>query len=462
MENILLLRINIIFIFNYLGVVCINWDKGGHSITNVVLKLGREFLPVQIKTMRAINKYRYILYSGAVRAGKTLLLAHVAIQKCIENPGCVGVLGSLTTPQLTDVVFKVFQQELEYYQKALDKVGVPIQLARIKHSKGDMKAVFWNGSEVWFKSCEEEMRIRGMTLDFVGLDEPIDIDESVFKQFINRISGTGNLKNGNPFILLTTNPGSQSHWIYKRFFKSNNPDYFAIQTTTYDNVLLPRYEDYIRELKEEDEDWIRRFLDGTWDTFAGQIYKEFNPSRDVGDYKDLKIFDYMTAGVDWGFRNPSVILTLGFKGKDVFILDEYYKKEKPTHFVVSEVAKRHNKYHYRKAYFDPSNPDLIFQATDLRIPSEKGDRDVNAGIGKIKSILKKGNLHIDQHCINTIREFQNYQYKKDKTGENAVEVPAKLDDHTMDALKYDLTPYRAFRGKSVVGWVKKELWNFGD
>jgi len=325
-----------------------------------------------------------------------------------------------------------------------------------------MKAIFWNGSEVWFKSCEEEMKIRGMTLDFVGLDEPIDIDESVFKQFINRISGTGNLKNGNPFILLTTNPGAQSHWIYKRFFKSNNPDYFAIQTTTYDNVLLPRYEDYINELKEEDEDWIRRFLDGTWSTFAGQIYKEFNIKRDVGDYRDLQTFDYKTAGVDWGFRNPSVILSLGFKGKDVFILDEYYKKEKPTHYVVSEVARKHEKHHYRKAYFDPSNPDLIFQAADLKIPADKGDRDVNAGIGKIKSILKKGNLHVDRHCINTIREFQTYQYKKDKTGENAVEVPMKLDDHTMDALKYGLTPYRAFRSKKVLGWIRQEFWDFGD
>jgi len=437
--------------------------KGGHNITSMNLKLGREFLPVQIRAMRAISKYRYILYSGAVRAGKTLLLAHVAIQTCIENPGCIGMLGSLTTPQLTDVVFKVFQQELEYYQNALDKANIPIQLCRIKHSKGDMKAIFWNGSEVWFKPCDEEEKLRGMTLDFVGLDEPIEIAETIFAQLTLRISGTGNLRNKNPFILLTTNPGSQSHWIYKRFFKRGNPDYHVIETTTYDNVLLPRYEAFIAEAQDSgDEDWVRRFLDGTWEAFAGQIYKEFNPDKHVGDYRDLENFDFITAGVDWGFTNPSVILTLGFKDKDVFILEEYYKKEKPSHFVVSEIAKRHEKRHFRKVYFDPSNPDLIFQAADLKIPSEKGDRDVNTGIGKIKSMLKKMNLHVDRHCVHTIREFQAYQYEKDKTGKNKTEVPAKLDDHTMDALKYGLTPYRAFKGKSVVGFVRKALWDFGD
>ncbi len=442
----------------------------GQSITSVVLKLGRKFLPVQIRTMKAIAQHRYVLYSGAVRAGKTLLLAHVAIQTCIENPGCIGMLGSLTTPQLTDVVFTVFNQELEFYQKALDKAGIPIKLAHIKHSKGDMKAIFWNGSQIWFKPCEKEEKLRGMTLDFIGLDEPIEIAESIFAQLTLRISGTGNLKNGNPFILLTTNPGSQSHWIYQRFFKRGNPDYYVIETTTYDNVLLPRYEDFIAEAKDSgDEDWVRRFLDGTWEAFAGQIYKEFNPDKHVMDmiHPDtgellISNFDYVEAGIDWGFRNPSVILTIGVKGKDVFIIDEYYQREKPTHYVVSEVAKRHKKFHFRRAYFDPSNPDLIFQAADLQIPSEKGDRNVDAGIGKIKSILKKGHLHVGRHCVHTIREFQTYQYKKDKTGENAVEVPAKLDDHAMDALKYALTSYRAFSSKSVIGWVRKELWSFGD
>jgi len=113
-------------------------------------------------------------------------------------------------------------------------------------------------------------------------------------------------------------------------------------------------------------------------------------------------------------------------------------------------------------FFDPSNPDLIFQAESLHVPSEKGDRNVNSGIGKVKSMLKKVNLHIDRHCVHTIREFQSYQYAKSKPGENATEVPAKFDDHAMDALKYGLTLYKAFSGKNVVGWVKRELWDFGD
>lgn len=431
-------------------------ESGGKQI---FAKLNRSFLPQQIAVMELVKKKRYVLYSGAVRAGKTLLAANIAIRTCIENPGVVGMIGAWTTPQLTDVPFKVFQQELAIYQKALDEAGIPITIARMKRSKGDMKAIFWNGSEVWFKACDDEIKLRGMTLDFACLDEPIEIDESIFKQLINRISGTGNLE--NQFILLTTNPGSQGHWIYQRFFNTEDENYVTVQTTTYDNFLLPRYEEYIGEIKDMgDEDWIRRFLDGTWDAFAGQVYKGFHKNIHVGKYQHLQNFDYYIAGVDWGFRNPSCILTIGIKGTEVYVLDEYYQKERPSHKVAEEVQERHKIYNYRNVYFDPSNPDLIFQSDDLGVPAEKADRDVNGGIGKVKSLFKKNKLHIDSSCVNLIRELQIYKYKQDKTGKNPVEEPAKLDDHAPDALRYGLTNYRAYRRKTLVGTVKRALWDF--
>jgi PBSX family phage terminase large subunit len=426
---------------------------------SIVVEIDRAFLPQQIATMELVKKKRYVLYSGAVRAGKTLLAVNIAIRTCIDNPGCRGFIGALTMTQLMDVPFTVFLQELEHYQKALDDANIPIKLARVTRSKGDVKAWFYNGSVILFKQCDDEAKIRGDTLDFVILDEPIEIDEAIFQQLILRISGTGKLK--NQFILLTTNPGSQSHWIYQRFFNTKDPNYCKIQTTTYDNTMLPRYAEYIEEIKGSgDADWVRRFLDGTWDAFAGQVYKEFNKKVHVGEYKQLKKFDYYVAGVDWGFRNPCCILTLGVKGKDVFVIDEYYQREKPSHKIAEIIAQYNEQYNYAKVYFDPSNPDLIFQSNDLGVPVEKAERDVNGRIGKIKSLLKNAHLHIDSSCVNTIREFNLYRYKKDLTGNNLVEEPAKLDDHSLDALGYALTNYRAFRAESVVGWLGKALWDF--
>lgn len=409
--------------------------------------------------MEAVKKYRYVLYSGAVRAGKTLLLANVAIRTCIENAGCIGFLGSLTTPQLTDVVFREFKKELAIYQKALDDRNIPIQLAKIKSSKGDMKAEFWNGSEVMFKHCEEEMKIRGLTLDFAGLDEPIDIDEEFFKQLMNRLSG-GHIK--NPFILLTTNPGSQTHWIYQYFYKNKTAEYCTIETTTYDNVLLPEYEKYIKSLEENlDEDWIRRFLNGKWGAYSGQIYKNFDPDKHVGNYKNFPGIKYYVAGVDWGIRNPSCIVTIGVtKDKDIIIIDEWYKKGNTTTQVAKKIAELHNKYHYKKVYIDRTALDLIVQTRDLKVPAEKADNDVSGGIGKIKSAIVAGKFHINETCVNTIREFQAYRYERDKLNHNQTEKPVKQDDHAPDAVRYGLSSHRAFRLNNLVGYVKKDLWDY--
>ncbi|GAI85279.1 unnamed protein product, partial [marine sediment metagenome] len=82
-----------------------------------------------------------------------------------------------------------------------------------------------------------------------GLDEPVDIQEGVFTQLIGRLSGTKNLK--NPFGLLTTNPGSELHWIHKYFIHEDTKqsDFYFVSTTTYDNKLLPHYERYIGRIE---------------------------------------------------------------------------------------------------------------------------------------------------------------------------------------------------------------------
>ena len=409
--------------------------------------------------MRAVKKRRYVLYSGAVRAGKTLLAAHIAIRTCIENPGCKGFIGSLTTQQLTDVVFKVFQEELLIYQKALDDNGIPIKLATMKLSKGDMKAEFYNGSEIMFRHCEKEEKIRGKTLDFVILDEPIEIDEKIFMQLMQRISG-GHID--NPFILLTTNPGSQAHWIYKYFFRQATEEYYTIETTTYDNVLLPQYEKYIKELEQNlDEDWIRRFLNGKWGAYSGQIYKDFNYDKHTGNYKDFENVKYYVAGVDWGHRNPSCILVIGItKDKEVIIVKEWYQSGMTTPLVARELQELDGTYHFRKVYCDPTNPDLILQVTDLRVPGEKADNNVDSGIGKIKGLFKNYKIHIDVGCKNLIRELQAYRYEKDKMNKNPTEKPVKQDDHAPDALRYGLTGYRGFRHTPVIGAIKRKMWDF--
>ncbi len=437
---------------------------GGQDIT---LNPTWVFLPKQVETLESVKKNKFTLYSGAVGAGKTLLLAHAAINACLNNPGCKGALCSLTYTQLSNVVYTVFNEELLKYQDIIDENNISQNLiVRRVASNGKMLVEFYNGSIIYFLSCDDEMKIRGYTLDFFGIDEPIDVDEKFFMQLMARLRGK-EIK--QRFGILTTNPGAKSHWIYQRFYTKATKDYNAIQTTTYDNVFLPK--GYIRSMEEGyDDDWILRFLNGEWGSYAGQIYKNFNPDKHVGnytnkgkpDYKNKEI-KYYIAGVDWGIRNPSCILTIGVTGnREAIIVDEYYKSDKTTRDVTEELVKLNKKYDYRKIFIDPSALDLITQCQREKLPAEKGDNHVEPGIGKVKSLLSKNLIYIDKKCRNAIRELLAYTYEKEKLNQNPGEKPVKVYDHACDALRYALFTFKAWKNRCLIGMVKNHLWQIED
>ena len=295
----------------------------GNKITHSNISSPITLLPKQLQTIHDINIFDFTVYSGAVAAGKTLLLAHVAIKTCVNNPHVKGIIGSLTYTQLSNVVFTVFKEELAKYQQKLDTNGIPIKLIKsMSESHGKMKVEFFNGSIIYFLAMDKEEKIRGYTIDFFCLDEPIEIDERIFDQLIARMRGN---KLEHRFGLLTTNPGAETHWIYQRFYKSGKKAYHHIDTNSYENVFLP--DGYIRNMEESyDDDWKRRFLNGKWGAFEGQIYKSFNPNKHVLDKKEVeqkeKEIKYYIAGVDWGITNPSCILTLGItKEKKLIVVD---------------------------------------------------------------------------------------------------------------------------------------------
>lgn len=433
--------------------------------TNIELKYPIAFLPKQYNAFVSTKRNRFTVYSGAVGAGKTMFAAHVAIEACVNNPGTKGFLGCLTYTQLKNVLFTTFKEEVYKYEELLRENGIPITLLkRLTTSKGNMEAEFNNGSIIYFIACEKEEKLRGYNLDFFILDEPIEIDETIFTQLLGRMRGKHLPRT---FGLLTTNPGAETHWIYRRFYENDDPDYVHIDTCTYDNIFLDP--SYITNMENAyDEDWVKRMLKGEWGAYTGQIFKSYSYDRHVRDLsrisdKDIK---YYVAGVDWGITNPSAIITLGItKKNDVYVIDEYRndfaKENNKTSNVVSKVIETlDKKYHYRKVYCDPSAKDLIVQTKALGVSIEKADNDVLSGIGKINSLLQKDRIKIDKHCEYLRKEMPAYARKKDSMNNNPTEDPVKMNDHSIDALRYGLTNFRTFGYSNIVGWVRQTGWDF--
>ena len=338
-------------------------------------------------------------------------------------------------------------QEIEKYQLELDKKGIPIRLAEATISIGKMNINFYNGSEIWFRSCDKERNLAGRSIDWFGLDEPVDMKEGVMTQLIGRLRGTAIPFH---FAILATNPEAKSHWLYRYFYSDKKEGYFAVDTNTYDNYLLPNQEEYIKSMEIYDDDWKRRYLNGEWGAFAGQVYKNFNVDKHVKEInltnftKNRKdTIDKFICGVDWGVRDECCILSILLtKEKHIYVFEEYYKSGRTSHDVAHLLSEYHKKHNFDKVYIDPSANDLRNQASLLGVPCEdkKGssyaDNDVRDGIARVGSVFEKNKITIDTSCINLIRSLLAYHYKDES------DMPVKKDDHAADALRYALTDFK--------------------
>jgi len=389
--------------------------------------------------MKAVNNYDFTLYSGAFAAGKTILLCIVFTTKALTYPKSRWLIGCQTYPMLRDTIIHTFFEELDLYQQKLQEQHIPIELTR-SWNKTENTWTGYNESEILFRSCEEPSKLKSLNLDGFGLDEPVDIDEEIFKMLQGRLRGT---HTDHRFGFLTGNPAGYTNWVYQHFFIRKLPNYTVIETNTYDNVYLPP--GYIANLERSlDEDYANRYLRGCWGDFEGLVYKDFHKQQHTGDYT-RKSFKYYIAGYDDGYRNPACLLILGVTGDDeLYVIHEYYMSGRTNDEIAEDITRLYQRYPFYKIYCDPSGLNAIetFKRHGLNAVSADNDKKtMNSGISKLKSLFKQNKIFIDTQCSKLVWELESYRYEKDKKTGNYNEEPVKKDDHACDALRYALTDY---------------------
>ena len=173
------------------------------------------------------------------------------------------------------------------------------------------------------------------------------------------------------------------------------------------------------------------------------IYTEFD--RDIHVIHNYPELERYIVGVDWGYTNPAVMLTVGFDGDGrAYVMDEYYERRKTVDDMVVEA--RALEHEIERFYADPSEPEHIVKFQQAGLAAAKADNSVMPGINVVKAALKvKGDgrpsLYIHRSCVNTISELESYCWKK-KQGE-FTDQPEKQNDHAMDALRYALNTAKA-------------------
>lgn len=392
------------------------------------------------------SKKRYIVEKGSAGSGKSVDAAQEYILRLMRDPGrnLVAMRKSditnrdSTFAELTGAIYRMFGDKAEQYWK-INKS--PLQIT-CRH----------NGNMIIFRGMNDDKqreKLKSITfqkgkLTDVWLEEATEFTQDDLEVIDDRLRGE--LPPGQFYqIRLTFNPVNKNHWIKKIFFDLPDPNVLTHHSTYLGNRFIDdAYRARMERRKLVDPEGYQIYGLGEWGEIGGLILHNWEVkeiSTNLNDYDDIAI------GQDFGFNHANAILLLGWKDGNIFVLDEIYLHEKDTAEIIAE-AMAHDIPKRRQMWCDSAEPDRIKMWKDAGFRAVGVDKGGSAGSVKAQiDWLKQRNIYVHPHCINTIKEMQQWKWKKDERSGEYLDQPVPIMDDAMAALRY-----------GVEGWRKVKKW----
>lgn len=381
---------------------------------------------------------RYIVMKGSAGSGKSMDTAQHYLLRLMKEKGrnlvCIRKSDitnrDSTYAELTGAAYRMFGDQADRYWNIKQS---PLQLI-CRH----------NGNQIIFRGVNDEKqreKLKSITfqrgkLTDVWIEEATELTQADFEIIDDRLRGE--LPPGQFYqIRMTFNPVSAHHWIKKQFFDRQDPDVFTHHSTYRDNRFID--EAYYRRMerrKEVDPEGYQIYGLGEWGEIGGLILKNYvieefdrSPER----------FDYMVNAQDFGFNHANCIGEVGFKDGDLYLCRELYVYEMDTEEIIALAAGKFNK--GLRMWCDSAEPDRIkmWQKAGYRAKGVKKEpNSVHAQI----DYLKQHRIHIHPGCVNTIKEIQQWKWKKDDKTNTYLDEPVPFMDDAMAMLRYSIEQER--------------------
>lgn len=410
------------------------------------------FTPLAGKALRAtqLAAARGNLWEGAVRSGKTIgsIMAWLRYIRT-GPPGALLMVGKTERTlkrNIIDVIEQMVGKKRCVYRAGAGEVTI---LGRLIYVAGanDEKAVD---------------KIKGLTLAGAYCDEVTTYPESFFKMLETRLSVEGAQWFG------TTNPEGPNHWLKKQYLNRARlhlrQDGTVVETQSEDALDLNRFSfvlddnpslpaAYVRSLRNSHQGlFFRRYILGEWCLAEGVIYDAFDEATHVVDLLP-DIARWMCVGLDYGTVNPFAALLIGIGTDDRMYVASEYRHD-------SRVAKRQltdaqysvgvrrwlASYEHRGTkgvapswvFVDPSAASFMTQLwSDGLAGVAKADNEVRDGIRSVSTAFGENVLSIHRSCVGLLEELPAYVWDA-KASAKGVDQPLKVDDHSVDGLRYGL------------------------
>lgn len=395
---------------------------------------------------------RYIVMKGSAGSGKSFDTAVNYILRLMNDKGrnlvCVRKSDitnrDSTFAELTGAIYKLFGDQSEKYWKIN---YTPLQLT--------CRA---NGNKIIFRGMNDDKqreKLKSITfqkgkLTDVWCEEATELTQADFEIIDDRLRGE--LPQGQFYqIRLTFNPVNKNHWIKKQFFDYTDSDTLTHHSTYLMNRFIDdAYKRRMERRKQVDPEGYGIYGLGEWGEIGGLILSNYV----IEEFDTSAVrFDYMVNAQDFGFNHANCIGAVGFKDSELYLCRELYVFEKDTEEIINLAEGKFQK--HLTMYCDSAEPDRIRmwrKAGYNAVPVKKEPNSVKAQI----DYLKQHKIHIHPSCVNTIKEIQQWKWKKDEKTNTYTEEPVNFFDDAMAMLRYSIEQERRPKprlNKSIKGGI---------
>lgn len=357
---------------------------------------------------------RYIFLRGSSRSGKTVAAIQTLVITCLSKPKTTVTIARETQVSIKNTILIDFKEVLE-------NLGVWVDS---RYNKVDMVYRFENGSIIRFVGLDDTTgKLRGMRSDIVMVDEVNTVSMSSFVQLDIRTQD---------YIIAAYNPEIPTDWWGLDYEKKDKG--CVLISTWRDNAFLDqRIIDSINSLKETDHDlWL--------------IYSESQivPPREIV-YTKPQTYETLPQGIKWTFygidfgfsQDPCAVVEVAVKDKELYVKELVYEQGLTNEDLIYLLKERGlNRNH--DIVCDSAEPKSIeeLKRGGLNVRGvRKGANSVLFGIQKIR----QHKVFIHKDSVNLINEFDNYRYRKDRSGRITNSTDGM--DHGLDALRYVVSEF---------------------
>lgn len=380
------------------------------------------------------NVARTQIFFGGSGSGKSVFLAQRTIYDVMQGGRnylvCRQVGRTLRGSVYTEIV------------KAIYDWGVQ---SLFTINKSDMLITCTNGYQIIFAGLDDIEKLKSITpakgvITDVWIEEATEVEQSSVKQLYKRQRG-GSEKTRKR-LTMSFNPILQSHWIYTEYFSriawrdgqtEHRTDDLSILKTWYIHNRFLTSDD-VRDLENETDPYYRNvYTLGNWGVLGNVIFTNWRV-EDLSGMHDQ--FTNRRNGLDFGFSSDPAAMPLMHydrKNKMVYFYDELYERGL-TNDVLAERVK--SLIGGDVVTCDSAEPKSIAELRRYGVNArgaKKGKDSVLHGI----QWLQQQKLVIDEKCINTRNEVQQYKWREDKDG-NAMREPVDKNNHIIDGARYGL------------------------